>query len=128
MNIKKIIIALFGIILIVSMTVNSDGQRNKKVKITFIELGSVSCIPCRKMQPIMKSLEKKYGEQLEVIFYDVWKPEYKDKAQKYGIKLIPTQIFMDALGKEIHRHEGYYPEAEIDKFLKSKGLKLKIKN
>lgn len=98
--------------------------QNQKAKITFIELGSNSCIPCKKMQPIMKSLEKKYGSQLKVIFYDVWKKEHKDKSDKYGIKLIPTQIFQDENGKEIHRHEGYYPEKEIDKFLQSKGLKI----
>jgi thioredoxin 1 len=90
--------------------------------VTFIELGSVNCVPCKKMQPIMKSLESKYGEQLKVIFYDVWKDEFKDKGKEYGIKLIPTQVFLDADGKEIHRHEGYYPEEEIDKFLQSKGL------
>jgi thioredoxin 1 len=70
----------------------------------------------------MKSLEKKYGEQLKIIFYDVWKSEHKDKIKKYGIRLIPTQVFLDEKGKEIHRHEGYYPEQEIDDFLQSKGL------
>jgi len=92
--------------------------------ITFIELGSVNCIPCKKMQPVMESLEKKYGEQLKVIFYDVWKKEYKSKSEEYGIKLIPTQVFLDKNGKEVHRHEGFYPEEEIDKFLQSKGLKI----
>ena len=42
--------------------------------------------------------------------------------QQYGIKLIPTQVFLDANGKEFHRHEGFYPEAEIDKILQGKGL------
>jgi thioredoxin 1 len=119
---KKNIILVVTLIVIFALTFTIEAQ-NKKPKITFIELGSVNCIPCKKMQPIMKSLEKKYGEQLKVIFYDVWKAEQKDKAQKYGIKLIPTQIFQDENGKEIHRHEGFYPENEIDKFLKSKGLK-----
>ena len=42
-------------------------------KVTFVELGSVNCIPCKQMQPIMKSVEEKYGDQVKVIFYDVWK-------------------------------------------------------
>jgi thioredoxin 1 len=92
-------------------------------KVTFIELGSVNCIPCKQMQPVMKSIEEKYGEQVKVIFYDVWKQEQKKYAQQYGIKLIPTQVFLDENGKEFHRHEGFYPEAEIDKILKAKGLK-----
>lgn len=94
-----------------------------KPKVTFVELGSVNCIPCKQMQPIMKSIEEKYGEQVKVVFYDVWKSDQKKYAQQYGIKLIPTQVFLDANGKEFHRHEGFYPEAEIDKILQGKGLK-----
>jgi thioredoxin 1 len=94
--------------------------------VTFVELGSVNCIPCKAMQPIMKSVEKKYGEQLKVIFYDVWKDDQKQYAEKYGIRLIPTQIFINDKGKEIYRHEGFFPEAELDKFLQSKGLKVKL--
>lgn len=96
-----------------------------KPKVTFIELGSVNCIPCKQMQPVMKSIEEKYGEQVKVIFYDVWKSEQKQYAQKYGIRLIPTQVFLDENGKEFHRHEGFYPEAEIEKLLRGKGLKIK---
>ena len=92
-------------------------------KVTFIELGSVNCIPCKRMQPVMKSIEEKYGEQVKVIFYDVWKQEQKKYAQQYGIRLIPTQVFLDENGKEFHRHEGFYPEAEIEKLLQTKGLK-----
>lgn len=98
-------------------------SKEVKPKVTFVELGSVNCIPCKQMQPVMKAIEEKYGEQVKVIFYDVWKDDQKKYAQKYGIKLIPTQVFLDANGKEFHRHEGFYPEAEIDKILQGKGLK-----
>lgn len=96
-----------------------------KPKVTFVELGSVNCIPCKQMQPIMKSIEEKYGEQVKVIFYDVWKEDQKKYATQYGIKLIPTQVFLDSNGKEFYRHEGFYPEAEIEKILQGKGLKIK---
>ncbi len=97
-------------------------QKQNSPKISFLELGSVNCIPCKKMQPVMAAIEKKYGEQVKVLFYDVWKDDTKSK--EYGIRLIPTQIFLDENGKELMRHEGYYPEKEIDKFLQSKGLKV----
>lgn len=73
----------------------------------------------------MKAIEEKYGDQIKVIFYDVWKPEQKKYSQIYGIQLIPTQVFLDENGKEFHRHEGFYPEKEIDKVLQGKGLKPK---
>jgi thioredoxin 1 len=104
---------------------NQEKKEIAKPKVTFIELGSVNCVPCKMMQPVMKSIEEKYGEQVEVIFYDVWTQEQKPYAQKYGIKLIPTQVFLDANGKEFHRHEGFYPETEIDKILQGKGLTVK---
>jgi thioredoxin 1 len=61
-----------------------------------------------------------------VVFYDVWKPEQRKFAEQYGIKLIPTQVFLDAAGKEFFRHEGFYPEAEIDKLLQKQGLKIQL--
>ncbi len=97
-----------------------------KLLVTFVELGSVKCIPCKAMQPVMKSIEKKYAEQIKVVFYDVWKEEQKQYADQYGIKLIPTQVFLDKNGKEFFRHEGFYPEEEIDKLLQKQGLKTLI--
>jgi len=121
------------VLLITFLTVNTgcDAQSKEKVnkideaakaRVTFIELGSVNCIPCKQMVPVMESIEEKYGNQIEVVFHDVWKPDGKPYAQKYGIKLIPTQVFLDENGKEFHRHEGFYPEEEIDKILQGKGL------
>jgi thioredoxin 1 len=114
----KLILILFPVIVFAQ-------AKEVRPKVTFIELGSVNCIPCKQMQPVMKSIEEKYGEQIQVIFYDVWKAEQKQYAQKYGIRVIPTQVFLDENKKEFHRHEGFYPEAEIDKVLQAKGLKPK---
>ena len=96
-----------------------------KPKITFVELGSVRCIPCKQMQPVMKSIEAKYGSQIKVVFYDVWQDDQKKYADQYHISLIPTQVFLNDQGKEIFRHQGFYPEKEIDKFLQAHGLKIK---
>jgi len=121
-SIQFIIILVMAVPLLFAQT-KKKNNKTVKPKITFVELGSVNCIPCKMMQPVMKTIEKKYGGQVKVIFYDVWTPEQKHYAQKYGIRLIPTQVFLDAAGKELHRHEGFYPEEEINKILESKGLK-----
>jgi thioredoxin 1 len=114
----------FVLLIVLLLSINISAQNNSaKPKVTFVELGSVNCIPCKQMQPVMKAIEEKYGDQIEVIFYDVWKEDQKKYSKQYGIKLIPTQVFLDANGKEFHRHEGFYPEAEIDKILQGKGLK-----
>ena len=111
-----------------TLKVEIDPKRNKdttdtlKPMITFVELGSVRCIPCRKMQPVMRSIEEKYGEQIKVIFYDVWESDQRKYGEQYNIRLIPTQVFLDRDGQEIFRHEGFIPEESIDKFLKEQGL------
>jgi thioredoxin 1 len=103
-----------------NQTSGVSAKDSVKYKIEFVELGSVNCIPCKKMQPVMKSIEEKYKGLVKVTFHDVWKDEAP--AKKYGIDLIPTQVFLDDKGKEIMRHEGFYPEDEIDKFLQSQGV------
>ena len=99
--------------------------KTEKPLVTFVELGSVKCIPCRQMQPVMKAIEEKYGKQVSVVFYDVWKPDQREYAEKYGIRVIPTQVFLDEAGKEFFRHEGFFPEAEIDRLLQKRGLKVR---
>jgi len=92
------------------------------VKVTFIELGSVSCIPCRAMQPIMEELKRKYPADLRVVFHDVWTDEGKPYIARYRIKLIPTQVFLDSSGEEYHRHEGFLPLDELEKVLRTQGV------
>ncbi len=94
-----------------------------KYKVTFVELGSVRCIPCQKMQPVMKSIEEKYVGQVKVVFHDVWTPQGKPFASQYKVEAIPTQVFLDENGKEYARHVGYFPEEELVKVLKQKGVK-----
>lgn len=97
-------------------------NESEQALITFVELGSVKCIPCKQLQPIMSSLAQKYGGQLNIVFYDVWQSDQRQYAEQYGIKLIPTQVFLDSSGIELMRHEGYFPEVEIDSFLVQRGL------
>ncbi len=92
-------------------------------KVTFVELGSVNCIPCKQMKPIMEDIEKEYPTQVKVVFHDVWTQKGKLDAEKYKIRLIPTQVFLDSLGKEYFRHEGFFPKEELVKILKQKGVK-----
>jgi len=95
----------------------------KSYKVTFIELGSVKCIPCQQMQSVMKSIETKYGKEVKVDFHDVWTETGKPFGLKYGIEAIPTQVFLDETGKEYYRHVGYFPEEDLVKILLMKGVK-----
>ena len=74
------------------------------------------------MQPIMEEIEKVYGEQVKVVFHDVWTEEGRPYAEKYRIRSIPTQVFLDTQGIEYFRHVGFFPKGEIVEVLRKKGV------
>ena len=76
-----------------------------------VDLGAGKCIPCKMMAPILEELKTEYKGRLDVVFYDVW--ENPDQAKKFAINIIPTQIFFDASGKELFRHEGFMSREDI---------------
>lgn len=87
-----------------------------------LDLGADKCIPCRMMAPILEELKKEYAGRLEVEFIDVWKnPE---AGRRYGIQMIPTQIFYDADGKELFRHVGFISKEDILAKWKELGITL----
>lgn len=91
-------------------------------KVTFIELGANKCLPCRMMQPILQELEVRYPQDLKVIFIDVWKEDGEVAGKKYNLRAIPTQIFYNAQGEEIFRHEGFLPKNQIESLLSKHGV------
>lgn len=106
---------ILAILLVLSVAAYATGP-----KVTFVELGSVNCIPCKAMKKLMDSLEVKYPKDLKIVFHDVWTDEGKPVAAEFGIRSIPTQVFLDANGVEYFRHEGYFPMVELEKILKQK--------
>lgn len=89
----------------------SAGDTAAKAMPRLVDLGSGKCIPCKAMKPILEELAAQHAAQFTTVFIDV--REQAEEAGKYGIKLIPTQIFFDAAGKEIFRHEGFMSKEDI---------------
>jgi thioredoxin 1 len=88
---------------------------------TVADFGSRTCIPCKKMAPILAELGREYQGKANVLFTDVH--EAKKLAAAYRVQMIPTQIFFDAKGKEVKRHVGFMDKADILKELHAAGLK-----
>jgi len=95
-------------------------KAKKEGRVVMLELGSVGCIPCEQMKPVMEKLRTNYKDNLEVLFIDVRKD--REKARRFGVAVIPIQVFLDRNGKEFHRHLGYYSYEEIVEVLKKAGL------
>jgi thioredoxin 1 len=88
-----------------------------------VDLGASKCVPCKMMAPVLDELGKEYAGQLTVVFIDVW--EKREEADRYGIRMIPTQIFYDATGKERFRHEGFMAKKDILAKWQELGVELK---
>lgn len=74
---------------------------------TVIDFGSDSCIPCKEMAPVLKTLNAEWQDRAAVQFMDVW--EYTDGVEDFPVSVIPTQIFFNADGSP------YVPSEEIQK-------------
>jgi len=88
-----------------------------------VDLGAGKCIPCKQMKPILAELTRDYADQFTVVFIDVW--ENREVGPKYGIRMIPTQIFYGADGKELARHEGFFAKKDILAKWKELGVEVK---
>lgn len=91
------------------------------VRLSIIDFGSVSCIPCDMMAPIPDKLKEKYEGKVNVLFVHVQaKPILTGR---YGVQTIPVQIFFDKSGKKVFRHTGFFPQDEIEKRFSKMGAK-----
>ncbi len=104
-------------------TLTQEDVTTGEIKVTFVELGSVGCIPCDKMQPIMKEIEEEYKGQVKVVFHDVKTAKGQPYIKEFGIRAIPTQVFLDKDGNEYFRHLGFFAKDELIKILKMQGVK-----
>jgi len=104
-----------------SSTAASANPGAAKKLLRVVDLGADKCIPCKMMAPILAELRKEYEGRVTVDFIDVWKNP--DAGRPYKIRVIPTQIFFDADGKEVWRHEGFLPKEEFVKKFAEMGVK-----
>lgn len=76
-----------------------------------LDLGADKCVPCKAMAPILEEMKVEFADVLVVDFIDVWKDP--TAAEPYGLRVIPTQIFFAADGRELFRHEGFFGREDI---------------
>lgn len=87
-----------------------------------VDVGAGKCIPCKAMAPILDQLRADYAGRMDVVFVDVWKDPVA--GEPYRIRMIPTQIFYGADGRELARHEGFMSREDILAQWESLGVEL----
>ncbi len=123
----KLRMILSFLLLILTATCSNAGDLDvslNKAKVegrfVMLELGSVGCLSCEQMRPVMSKLSETYKGKLDVIFIDVKKDP--ETGRRFGVYMIPVQVFLDKTGKEFHRHVGFYSYDDIAAMLKKTGI------
>lgn len=90
-------------------------------KPSLVDFGASGCIPCDRMTPILDELGKTYRDQCNVLFVHI--REDPIIGYRYGIRVIPLQVFFNAQGQEVFRHLGFFPKEQIMAKLAALGVK-----
>ena len=86
-----------------------------------LDFGRGTCIPCKKMAPILKDLAEEYKGRVDIKIIEV--QHEREMTQANRIRLIPTQVFYDAKNVEVFRHEGFMDKEAIKKVFDTMGVK-----
>jgi thioredoxin 1 len=99
-----------------TLPAQAQGAAPATGKPALYEFGAGYCASCIEMAKIMAELKTTHSDQVEfrMVYVDKEKPLF----EQYKIVLIPTQVFLDASGKEVDRHIGPLTKEEVLKKLK----------
>jgi len=103
---------------------SSERLPKEVAKITLpklLDFGAGTCIPCKKMAPILQDLSREYKGRVIIKVIEVYQERKLTQANQ--IRLIPTQIFFDAKNQEVYRHVGFMDKEQIKKVFSKMGVK-----
>ena len=88
-----------------------QGPAPQKSRPAIYEFSRKLCPICRETEQVLLEVQGKYGEQFQVrvLYID----EDIKLFRQYQITIVPTQVFLDASGKEVFRHEGLFPREKL---------------
>jgi len=75
-----------------------------------IDFGAEWCQYCKKLEPTLVKLQRKYGNRLQIFHCDV--DESPNAAERFGAESLPTLIFVNSKGRQ-NKMEGFIPESDL---------------
>ena len=78
-----------------------------------VEFGAGKCAECQKMAKVLDELAPTIKGKVDLVRLDT--DAYPQEAQRWRLRLIPTQLLVDAHGKELWRHEGFLSAPDLRK-------------
>ena len=75
-----------------------------------VDFYSDSCIPCKKIAPVLSKLESEYADRLKIVKVNA---AFDDELiEKYGVEATPTLVLLNK-GTEVSRLKGAVSKDEI---------------
>ena len=109
-------VLIFSLFLMIPiMPVHGQETSSVPSKPALYDFGLGRCPSCKEMERILTAIRNRYGSQLEIRL--LYADKEKELFEKYKIVAVPTQVFLDASGKEVDRHIGLLPESSLIKKL-----------
>jgi thioredoxin 1 len=119
-SVSRSVVGLVGLVmgfLVVwqPLLTQAQGASPAPGKPALYEFGAGYCVSCKEMEKVMAALKTSHSDQVEfrMVYIDKEKPLF----EQYKIMLIPTQVFLDASGKEVDRHIGALTKEDVLKKL-----------
>ena len=79
-------------------------------KTVLADFYSDSCVPCKRLSPVLFALEEEYAEKLKIVKINI--NFDSELAEKYEVQAAPTLVFFKN-GEEVSRLRGAVKQAEI---------------
>ena len=101
---------IVGLLLLGAWIVSAEEVLNFPALIDF---GREDCFACVEVAPILEALKSEYEGRLRVEYIEVAGEENKAAAARFGVRVLPTQLFVDREEQVVFRHEGFYSKEEM---------------
>lgn len=79
-------------------------------KTVLADFYSDSCVPCKRLSPVLFALEQEYAEKLKIVKINI--NFDSELAENYEVQAAPTLVFFKN-GEEVSRLRGAVKQAEI---------------
>ena len=83
-------------------------------KTVLADFYSDSCVPCKRLSPVLFALEEEYAEKLKIVKINI--NFDSELAEKYEVQAAPTLVFFKN-GEEVERVSGAMSDEDLDRFV-----------
>jgi len=115
------ILAIFIVPVIMYYSLHSSTQDTASIatgiKPTVIDFSSEMCLECKELKKVMDQVEPKYDKKIvfKKIMITSANAEDQKLVKKYGVKVVPTLVYLDKNGKVLKKTEGALTKTELER-------------